>query len=212
MRINQKLIESKLAENFANELKNLQKEGLFENVKSFDLDFNGNGFNIKLNESESIFSKKLLNNLKGEWFKICKDAVGHNRRYGERYFIDKDDVSAYFINASLDNEGDYSEICLNLISGAKDINYCIKNNTICNAVVFTCNTDFQYGFDGDFIETLCNDYGLKAIFDMNDRFNIEDNQDIIDEILPIGIDSQLDTESTIEIVDWNGNVIYNDGF
>lgn len=50
MKINQKLIESKLAENFANELKNLQKEGLFENVKSFDLDFTGRGINIKLNE------------------------------------------------------------------------------------------------------------------------------------------------------------------
>lgn len=43
-------IESKFAENFANELKNLQKEGLFENVKSFDLDFTGRGINIKLNE------------------------------------------------------------------------------------------------------------------------------------------------------------------
>ena len=50
MKINQKLIESKLAKNFANELKNLQKEGLFENVKSFDLDFNEKGINIKLNE------------------------------------------------------------------------------------------------------------------------------------------------------------------
>ena len=44
-------IESKLAENFANELKNLQREGLFENVKSFDLNFTGRGINIKLNES-----------------------------------------------------------------------------------------------------------------------------------------------------------------
>lgn len=50
MKINQKLIESKFAENFANELKNLQREGLFENVKSFDLDFTGKGINIKLNE------------------------------------------------------------------------------------------------------------------------------------------------------------------
>ena len=50
MRTNQKLIESKLAENFANELKHLQKEGLFENVESFDLDFTGRGINIKLNE------------------------------------------------------------------------------------------------------------------------------------------------------------------
>lgn len=46
-----KLIENKLAENFANKLKDLQKEGLFENVESFDLDFIGRGINIKLNES-----------------------------------------------------------------------------------------------------------------------------------------------------------------
>ena len=51
MRTDKKLIESKFAENFANELKNLQKEGLFENVSSFDLNFTGRGINIKLNES-----------------------------------------------------------------------------------------------------------------------------------------------------------------
>lgn len=45
-------IESKLAENFANELKNLQKEGLFENVNSFDLSLKNNRLNIKLNENE----------------------------------------------------------------------------------------------------------------------------------------------------------------
>ena len=57
MRTDKKLIESKLAENFANELKNLQKEGLFENVKSFDLDFTGRGINIKLNESYPAYRK-----------------------------------------------------------------------------------------------------------------------------------------------------------
>ena len=51
MRTDKKLIESKFAENFANELKNLQREGLFENVSSFDLNFTGRGINIKLNES-----------------------------------------------------------------------------------------------------------------------------------------------------------------
>ena len=49
---NNRHIESKLAESFANELKNLQKKGLFENVSSFDLNFNGKGINIKLNESQ----------------------------------------------------------------------------------------------------------------------------------------------------------------
>ena len=43
-------IETRLAETFEKTIKNLQKEGLFENVKSFDLDFNGKGINIKLNK------------------------------------------------------------------------------------------------------------------------------------------------------------------
>lgn len=45
-------IENRLAESFEKTIKNLQKEGLFENIKSFDLDFNGKGINIKLNENE----------------------------------------------------------------------------------------------------------------------------------------------------------------
>lgn len=45
-----KNIELSLAESFEKTIKSLQKEGLFENVKSFDLDFNGKGINIKLNE------------------------------------------------------------------------------------------------------------------------------------------------------------------
>ena len=51
-------IENTLAENFANELKNLQREGLFENVKSFDLNFNGKGINIKLNEGTYEWGSK----------------------------------------------------------------------------------------------------------------------------------------------------------
>lgn len=66
MKTNQKLIESKLAENFANELKNLQREGLFENVRSFDLDFNGRGINIKLNESINEHGTPFLFFLKRE--------------------------------------------------------------------------------------------------------------------------------------------------
>ena len=46
-----KNLEQKLAESFEKTIRNLQREGLFENVKSFDLDFNGKGINIKLNES-----------------------------------------------------------------------------------------------------------------------------------------------------------------
>ena len=45
-----KNLELALAESFEKTFKDLQKEGLFENVESFDLDFNGKGINIKLNE------------------------------------------------------------------------------------------------------------------------------------------------------------------
>lgn len=63
-------IENKLAENFANKLKDLQKDGLFENVESFDLSLKENKLNIKLNESndkEALFLiKAMLKDLE-EW-------------------------------------------------------------------------------------------------------------------------------------------------
>ena len=45
-------VELALAESFKKTIKNLQREGLFENVSSFDLNFTGRGINIKLNESQ----------------------------------------------------------------------------------------------------------------------------------------------------------------
>ena len=45
-------VELALAESFEKTIKSLQKEGLFENVSSFDLNFTGRGINIKLNESQ----------------------------------------------------------------------------------------------------------------------------------------------------------------
>ena len=47
-------LELSLAESFEKTIKSLQKEGLFENVKSFDLDFNGKGINIRLNEASEV--------------------------------------------------------------------------------------------------------------------------------------------------------------
>lgn len=41
-----KNVEQKLAESFEKTIRNLQKEGLFENVNSFDLDFTGRGINL----------------------------------------------------------------------------------------------------------------------------------------------------------------------
>lgn len=43
-------IELALAESFKKTIMSLQEEGLFENIKSFDLNFTGRGINIKLNE------------------------------------------------------------------------------------------------------------------------------------------------------------------
>lgn len=45
-------VELALAESFEKTIKSLQKEGLFENVKSFDLSLKNNRLNIKLNENE----------------------------------------------------------------------------------------------------------------------------------------------------------------
>ena len=50
-------VELALAESFEKTIKNLQKEGLFENVSSFDLNFNGKGINIKLNEGYPAYRK-----------------------------------------------------------------------------------------------------------------------------------------------------------
>lgn len=47
-----KKIENRLTEAFEKTIKNLQKEGLFGNVNSFDLDFDGS--NIKINLTESV--------------------------------------------------------------------------------------------------------------------------------------------------------------
>ena len=54
-------VENHLAESFEKAIKNLQKEGFLKEAKSFDLNFNGKGINIKLNENEnSIFPCKLI--------------------------------------------------------------------------------------------------------------------------------------------------------
>lgn len=86
MRTNQKLIESKLAENFANELKNLQKEGLFENVKSFNLDFNGKGINIKLNENTNMMpSVEELNDLSTKFYNLVSACENYDYEYRSKY-------------------------------------------------------------------------------------------------------------------------------
>lgn len=70
-----KNLELILAESFEKTFKDLQKEGLFENVESFDLDFNGKGINIKLNENslsrDEIIEK--LNNIYYEIYDIAKE-------------------------------------------------------------------------------------------------------------------------------------------
>ena len=110
MRTNQKLIENKLAENFANELKNLQKEGLFENVSSFDLNFNGKGINIKLNESRpgnrnASFKKR--SNLKENE----SDKVTYMQDFSiEDYYFDISDVEDAAANEGINISFDDDEI------------------------------------------------------------------------------------------------------
>lgn len=79
-------IESKLAENFANELKNLQREGLFENVKSFDLDFTGRGINIKLNENTNMMpSVEELDELKTKFYNLVGACEDYDYEYRSKY-------------------------------------------------------------------------------------------------------------------------------
>ena len=86
MRTDKKLIESKFAENFANELKNLQKEGLFENVKSFDLDFNGRGINIKLNENTNVMpSVEELDELETKFYNLVGACEKNDYEYRSKY-------------------------------------------------------------------------------------------------------------------------------
>lgn len=86
MRTKQKLIESKIAESFANELKNLQREGLFENVKSFDLDFTGKGINIKLNENTNMMpSVEELDELKTKFYNLVGACEDYDYEYRSKY-------------------------------------------------------------------------------------------------------------------------------
>lgn len=85
-----KLIENKLAESFANGLKDLQKEGLFENVKSFDLDFYGKGINIRLNESayDNYYLKPVSFTFDNETFTIKNTDVDDDSFGYLLYYVD----------------------------------------------------------------------------------------------------------------------------
>ena len=93
-------IENMLAENFANGLKNLQKEGLFENVKSFDLDFNGRGINIKLNENTNVMpSVEELDELETKFYNLVgaceKNDYEYRSKYSNIYLVYYDDSEKY---------------------------------------------------------------------------------------------------------------------
>ena len=93
-------IENTLAENFANELKNLQKEGLFENVKSFDLDFTGRGISIKLNENTNVMpSVEELDELETKFYNLVgaceKNDYEYRSKYSNIYLVYYDDSEKY---------------------------------------------------------------------------------------------------------------------
>lgn len=82
-----KKIENRLAKAFEKTIKSFQKEGLFENVKSFNLNFNGRGINIKLNESRSgnrnVSFKKRLNLKENESDKVTYVQDCHIDAFGD---------------------------------------------------------------------------------------------------------------------------------
>lgn len=114
-------VELALAESFEKTIKSLQREGLFKNVKSFDLDFNGKGINIKLNESRpgnrNVSFKKRSNLKENEskapltdmvldhmsqdgvlydnWPYCCIDSAKFYDEVSENTGLDYDDVKDY---------------------------------------------------------------------------------------------------------------------
>lgn len=108
---NSRNIESKLAEAFDSVMKDLQKEGLFESVKSFDLDFNGKGINIKLNESndkEALFLiKAMLKDLE-EWNEQMPCEQTQNLITRAKAFIEAQRVIDKIENHDDDNNNHYN--------------------------------------------------------------------------------------------------------
>ena len=114
-------VELALAESFEKTIKNLQREGLFENVNSFDLNFTGRGINIKLNESRpgnrNVSFKKRSNLRENEskapltdmvldymsqdgvlydnWPYCCIDSAKFYDEVSENTGLDYDDVKDY---------------------------------------------------------------------------------------------------------------------
>jgi hypothetical protein len=79
-------IESKLAENFANELKSLKKEGLFENIESFDLSLKNNQLNIKLNENTNIMPSAVeLDELETKFYNLVGACEKYDYEYRSKY-------------------------------------------------------------------------------------------------------------------------------
>lgn len=79
-------MENKLAENFANELKNLKKEGLFENIESFDLSFKNNQLNIKLNENTNIMPSAVeLDELETKFYNLVGACEKYDYEYRSKY-------------------------------------------------------------------------------------------------------------------------------
>ena len=105
-------VELALAESFEKTIKSLQKEGLFENVSSFDLNFNGKGINIRLNENRPgnrNASFKKHSNLKENE----SDKVTYMQDFSiEDYYFDISDVEDAAtdegINISFDDDEIYA--------------------------------------------------------------------------------------------------------
>ena len=93
-------LESILAESFEKTIKNLQKEGLFENVSSFDLNFTGRGINIKLNENTNVMpSVEELDELETKFYNLVgaceKNDYEYRSKYSNIYLVYYDNSEKY---------------------------------------------------------------------------------------------------------------------
>lgn len=81
-----KNLEATLAESFEKTFKNLQKEGLFENISSFDLSLKGNKLNIKLNEN-TITAPTIeeLDQLETQFYKLVSACEKEDDEYRSKF-------------------------------------------------------------------------------------------------------------------------------
>ena len=117
-------IENKVAENFANKLKDLQKDGHYENVESYDLSLKGNNLNIKLNENTTMApTAEELDELETKFYNLVGACEKYDyecrSKFSDIYLVYLDDSGSYhnYYDEDWECVGDSTEIEDNAIDG-----------------------------------------------------------------------------------------------